>query len=606
MGKIEILPEEVVAKISAGEVIDAPYSVVRELIDNSIDAKSTKIIVNIVEGGKKLIEVIDDGEGIEKDDLEKCYLRHSTSKIKTIEDIYRILTMGFRGEALASIAEVSELEIISKPKHQEEGYKLLVKGGKLVSITPHPSQDGTTVKIKNLFFNLPARRNFLKSETTEFRSILDVFTKKAIPFPEIHFELSHNLKRELILPRTNSLLERIKTIYPEIKDLNYIKKTYDEMEIELFFSKPSVNRPTRNFQQLFVNKRFVESKTFFTSISNAYSNLLPKGSFPIVFCFISIDPSLIDVNIHPAKKEIKFRNEGKLFHYIIQTVKEGLSQFDQILNIEETDFKFTEFEKEIKESIESFLTKTKEKQYSQPKASYPLQPTIQTQPSKNQTTKSPYQSVTQNQQIYGFSYSITQEPKLDQTLRFVGVIFQTYIIFEDTQNQRLLVIDQHALHEKLLYSKLYSEVVEKKSLIKQKLISPIKLNFSKDHILILQENFEILDKLGFEFSVEDDGITILSLPSFFGKEIDPRESLIEICDKIKEGLTPTFENIIEIIATISCRSAIKGGYNITSYEAYKLIDEAKKINDSFVCPHGRPSMIYIDKKTLESIFLRKL
>ncbi|MEN2998887.1 MAG: DNA mismatch repair endonuclease MutL [Brevinematia bacterium] len=596
MGKIEILKEEVVAKISAGEIIDAPYSVVRELIDNSIDANSSRISVNLIDGGKKLIEVIDDGEGMDKEDLEKCYLRHSTSKIRTIEDLYSIKTMGFRGEALASIAEVSELEIVSKPKHQSEGYKLLIKGGKLVSITPHPSPDGTAVKVKNIFFNLPVRRNFLKSETTEFRNILDVFVKKSIPFPEICFELSHNLKRELFLPKTESIGERIKAVYPEIKELNYSKKKFDEMEIEIFFSKPSVFRPTRNLQQLFVNRRFVESKTFFTAISNAYSNLVPKGNFPIVFCFVSVDPSLIDVNIHPAKKEVKFKNEGKVFHYIIKLIREGISKFDQVLDIDETSFEFTKFETDLKRSIESFLAKEKEV--------IPRSYTVR----KPQSTSLHIQSKTQTQTLLNhFPKAERRElrPIFEEktNIKFVGEVFHTYLIFEDQDNQKLIIIDKHAVQERIIFSKLYENLLNGKELPKQLLLSPTKVELSREYSSIILENKEVFSKLGFDVEVYESEVNILAIPSFFKAEGNPENIILEICEKIKEGMEPTPENILSVLSTISCKSAIKSGETITSSEAYKLLEDAT-INNAFVCPHGRPSLVYVDREKLEEVFLR--
>lgn len=605
MGKIQLLDENVISKISAGEVIDGPYSVVRELIDNSIDAKSTKIIVNIIEGGKKLIEVIDNGEGMDKEDLEKCYLRHSTSKIRTIEDLYKITSMGFRGEALASISEVSEVEIISKPANQEEGYKITINGGKFISLTPHPSQDGTIVRVKNLFFNLPVRKNFLRSETTEFRNIFDVVIKKSIPFPEIHFEIIHNLKKEIILPKTNSLLERIKNIFPEIKELNYIRKTYDEMEIEIFFSKPSINRPTRNLQQLFVNKRYVESKTFLTAVSNAYSNLVPKGSYPIVFCFITIDPSLIDVNIHPAKKEIKFKNEGKLFHYIIQSIKEGIETTSQIITLEEDNLKFNEFEKQIKRSIEEFLTKKREvvekPQHYKAFHQLPLQ-----NPKTNYVDKTLSQkySPQNNYQQSNTNQNLTPLEKVNKW-NFIGTIFNTYLLFENSEEEKVLIIDQHAIHEKLIYSKLYKEILENRNLQKQILLAPPQIELSKDFQTIIKDNYTLFNQLGFEIELNENKITVKAIPTFFGKDITIEDSIIEICEKIKEGIEPSIENILEIVATISCRKAIKAGEKITSFEAFSLLEESLNSKDSFACPHGRPSMIILDKKTLESLFLRR-
>lgn len=624
MGKIRILDEDTISKISAGEVIDGPYSVVRELIDNSIDAGSTRIIINITEGGKKLIEVIDDGEGMDKEDLERCYLRHSTSKINSFEDLYNITTMGFRGEALGSIAEVSELEIVSKRRGEVEGYKLLVKGGKFESITPQPSQDGTTVRVRNLFFNLPPRRNFLKSETVEFRNVLDVVIKKAIPFPNIHFEFYHNFKKELVLPRVETLYERIISAYPEVKGLNNLKKTFEEINIDIFFSKPSINRPTRNLQQLYVNGRFVESKTFLTAVSNAYSNLVPKGSFPIVFCFIDIPPSLVDVNIHPAKKEIKFRNEGKVFHIITQTLMKGLSQSSQVLNIDETEFRFSDAEKRIKASLEEYLASSR-RSSTEDIPFKPKEDRTFKQPTLPQDFSGTYrsESKTETPKITGTSKVLEDRPRhfeevrrnipassnpvshIELDVRFVGTVFETYLIFEDTKNDRLVLIDQHALHEKLIYSKLYREITEKNNISSQKLITPIEIEISNDCLQIIQEMKDVFIRLGFEFEIEGRKVIILSVPNFFGVEIDPVSSIVEICEKVKEGIEPNLETILETIASISCKKAIKSGDLITPLEAYKLYEDATKEEGSYACPHGRPTTIYVDRKTLETIFLRR-
>ncbi|MGC8766901.1 MAG: DNA mismatch repair endonuclease MutL [Brevinematia bacterium] len=614
MSKINLLSEEVVSKIAAGEVIDAPYSVVRELIDNSIDAGSSRIVVNVYEGGKKLIEVIDDGEGMDEEDLKKCYLRHTTSKIKLIDDIYKIRTMGFRGEALGSIAEVSELEIISKTKGNIEGCKIIVKSGKIILSTPTPSKDGTTVRVKELFFNLPARRNFLKSDTTEFKNIYDVFIKKAIPLPQIHFELYHNGKKELILPKSESKLERIKTVYPEIKELNEIKKEFEGgIKLEIYFSKPHIIKPSRNNQQLFVNNRFVESKTFYTAVSNAYSNLVAKGSFPIVFCFIEIDPSMVDVNIHPAKKEIKFLNEGKIFHYIMTSIKEGLSSLDQTIYIDEPLY-FNKFEMEIKKSIQSFLSRDgNKKDFSEYR-----QKNLSSIPSQEEESKKQLQQelklketqinyremeneIIQNNKNYK---EIPNYPEKLKNIKFIGTALGTFLIFEDIENERVIIVDQHAAHERIIFSELYNEYQTKNNLEKQLILTSTKYKISRNYLNILKENYKVFSKLGFELEFEENEIEIKSIPSFFDKTFNPIDIIVEVCERINEGMEINPEKIIEILATISCRKAIKSGDNLTKEEALKLIQTLFSIELRYSCPHGRPTTIYIDRKTFEKLFFR--
>lgn len=616
MSKIVILPDEVSKKIAAGEVIESPSSVVRELIDNSIDAGSTKITVSIIEGGKKLIEVIDDGEGMSKEDLEKSYLRHATSKIKSVDDLYRITTMGFRGEALASIAEVSELEIISRPKNQIEGHKIIVRGGKLIQSIPTSSPEGTIVRVRDLFFNLPVRRNFLKSDITEYKYILDVFVKKAIAFPEITFELIKDLKTDILLPKSNSLYERIISIYPEIKSLNHKVYEDQDMKIEIFFSKPSVTRPTRNLQQIFVNRRFVESKSLLNAFSKAYENYTSKGSYPIVFCFITINPSLVDVNIHPAKKEIKFKNEGKIYHQIIELITSGLKETDQVIEINESELTLNPIEKSIKKSIETFLQskanntihqqeiyktflETSKPQEEQPKflSNYKkLEEANFIESNYLNKTQSPPAQFVQNEE---------QEKTELKKYKFIGSIFNTYLIFEVEGEDKILLIDQHALHEKIIYSQKYKELTTRGYITKQNLLMPHKFKISKDYLEMIKENLETFDKLGFSIKIDEDNIEVTSIPSFFNIGIDIESGIIEICEKIKEEKSSNLETVLEKLASIACKSAVKGNTSMTPFEAYKLLEEALREEYRYTCPHGRPTMLYIEKNTLESLFMRR-
>ena len=621
MAKIDVLPEEISSKIAAGEVIDSPSSVVRELIDNSIDAESTKITVNVIEGGKKLIEVVDDGIGMDKEDIEKSYIRHATSKIKSIDDLYKITTMGFRGEALTSIAEVSELEIISRTENQVEGHKITVKGGKLIESAPTSSIKGTIVRVKDLFFNMPARRNFLKSDLTEYKSIFDIFIKKAIVFPEITFELIKDLKTDIILPKVNTLHDRIISIYPELRSLNHKVHEDPNMKIEIFFSKPTISRPTRSLQQVFVNRRFVEAKGLLGAFSKAYANYLPRGSYPIVFCFITIDPSLIDVNIHPAKKEVKFRNEGKIFHYIVELISNGLKETDQVIEINESELMLNPIEKNIKRSIETFLQnqnklkftetpppydKTEETKFDEPK-NYKFTYGIDEIPTSiHPSTEETFEINKQTQEYQSEHISQIREEKAKEfEIRFVGSIFSTYLIFEIAKENKIMVIDQHALHERIIYSQKYKELTTKGNLEKQNLLIPHRFKISKDYRDTLEENIKIFEKLGFSMNINDDSVEVLSIPLFFSTEIDIENTLMELCEKIKEDESINIENILEKLASVSCKSAIKGGTQLTSLEAYKLLEDALSIDDRYTCPHGRPTMIYIEKSTLESMFMRR-
>ncbi len=624
MSKINILPDNVVSKIAAGEVVENPSSVVRELIDNSIDAGSNNIFVNVISGGKELIEVIDDGEGMDKDDLEKCYLRHTTSKIKDENDIYRIRSLGFRGEALASIAEVSELEIISKYLSSEDAYKLLVVGGVKKSLEPTAWHSGTKVRVKRLFFNLPARRSFLKSETTEFKNIYEVFVKKSLPFPNISFELRKDNKKYLALARTSNYETRIIDIFPEINDLMEITQSFDDFTLSIFHSKPSVNRPNRHMQFFFVNKRCVENKSFMMAVSRAYGSLVPKGSYPIVFCFLEIDPSLVDVNIHPAKTEVKFKNEGKIFYAISSLIEKNLRTIDQIPDIHEID-RFNPLEKEIKKSIENFLiSKSKDVNYPKtiPNSSPSLYPdkqegnvTYEKTPlerSINITRNSVSNYSISNYTEHGIENQVKRDNvvlsknflKLAEKYRFVGVVLGTYAIFEVIGEDKLLIMDQHAAHERIIFSRIYKKFNSTDKLESQLLLQSLEFEVSLAISETITNNLEIFEKLGFRLEILGNKVTIYGYPRFFDVSIDIKEAIIEISEKISQA-KETPEKIVNAMEVISCREAVKANDKLSIAEYYQILEELQNIDEKYACPHGRPTMVYLSKDYLEKIFLRK-
>lgn len=554
-----------VNKIAAGEVIERPASIVKELIENSIDAKSKKIFVEIIEGGKSLIKITDDGIGMNKDDVKKSYLRHSTSKIKQEDDLFNINTLGFRGEALASIAAVSNLTIISKEKNELVGSKLLVKGGNQIVFEDFGSPSGTIIQIKELFYNTPARKKYLKSMEVELRHIIEIVTKYSLIYPDIHFQLIHGTKILVDNPSSDQL-SNISFVYGHEFAKQMIPINFESNGFKLtgFISKPSLTKSTKDSQSIYVNNRYIKSnKTISDAINKAYHTLIMVNRYPAVVLNIDTDVSKTDVNVHPQKSQIRIANESKLYEAVYNGVIKTLNEFDlvpeQVIDVTQklTDFTQSNFEQK-------------------------------------------YQLEDSEQELLVKESDTTQSGKLP-IVKILGILNKTYILAEILGG--MMLIDQHAAAERILYEKFMDEL--KKSDVKvQKLLNPeiIELNPVKYDLTIKSK--DVLMKLG--YNIEDFGLNtviVRTIPILMGRKFD-KTFFLDYLDLIQKGKLDVELLFHEKIASKACRSAIKAGDDITLPQIKIYIQELMQMNKPFNCPHGRPVMIKFSYYEIEKMFKR--
>jgi len=565
MKKIHLLSDETISRIAAGEVIERPASVVKELIENSIDAGSTRISIEIKQAGKTLIKIKDDGSGIEKEDMDYIFLRHATSKINIFEDLSRVHSLGFRGEALYSIASVSEVFLRSKTSSSEHGWEIHIRDGKKSQPKPVALQFGTEIEVHNLFFNLPVRKKFLKSDATELHRIIEVFIPYAILFYKKSFTLTHNKKDIFNLKSDTSITNRIKNIFnfnPEfIHEITY-KAIDGSISLRLILGDINIKRTKRDAQFLFVNNRPVQCAGISFAVNNVYRSLMPPESYPFFSIFIDIPPQDIDVNIHPTKREIKIKNEYVIAEIIKQQCKEVLNKEIAPKQV---------FTKENSAQPEQKLSDTSENYQIIFPGTVASNPGIQDE----------NRSKIFREKFYGS--------------RFVGNIMGVYLVFD--ADDRIYIVDQHAAHERITFEKLLNQARDGKIKVQQMLV-PITIPLTTQEMLIWQDGANLrLEEIGFQTTKWDEKtIAVYTSPV----EINN----IEIA--IKNILSDTSINIINIedILKKACRSSTMANEKLSEIEAETLKKSLLFCENPLTCPHGRPTIVEIEKRFIEKQFLR--
>lgn len=648
MKRINILDEHTSNKIAAGEVVERPASVVKELVENSIDAGAKNITIEIEEGGIELIRVIDDGVGIYADDISKAFLPHATSKIVSVDDIYNINTLGFRGEALPSIASVSQVNFRSKTADANFGKEISISAGEVLSINDIGMNTGSIMEVRNLFFNVPARKKFLKTTSREGSLVNDIVTRIALSYPDISFKLFNNNKKVLLTYGDNNLASTIrtiygKTIYEDIIEFSNHEDSY--IRIYGYVGRESIARGSRNNQSIYVNNRYIKNKTVVAAVENAFKSFSTVNKFPFFVLFIDIPADNIDVNIHPTKAEIKFKDERMIFKAVFDTVHSALK--NDVFNSFATDqeqlnvdvniqspllIEEQHISDEKREQIDLLETKSsllkepsindiystvtmndikkEENIYNELKAATVAKNTIKNdvpiEPTVNYEETSYSQSYTEN------SYEEQYEPKekVDEKvpvakfadLRVIGQFNKTYILAEYLDC--LYIIDQHAAHEKILFEK-YRNDIEEKSTIIQPLLIPMVLELSIDDYECYIENKSLIEESGFiidEFG--DNTISLKEVPYFLGK-LDSKKLFLDMIDNLKNmGSGKTVEVKINKIASMACRAAVKANDYLTEIEMKELIEQLRYIEDPFHCPHGRPIIIKMTNYELDKKFKR--
>ena len=642
MGVINVLSKQVAELIAAGEVIERPSSVIKELVENAIDADSTDITVEIQHGGVTFMRVTDNGVGIERDDVKNAFLRHATSKISEQDDLDSISTLGFRGEALASICAVSKVDIITKNKNDSEGTRYVVEGGEEKAFEPVGCPQGTTFVVRDLFYNVPARMKFLKKDVAESNNISSLMDRIALSHPEVSFTFIRDGKQLMKTSGNGQLDTAIFQVFGKQFAASLIPVSYEFGGVKMsgYISKPvSANRASRNMQMFFVNGRYVRSKTAMAALEQAYSGCIMSGKFPACVMNIELSCSELDVNVHPAKLEIRFTNEKPIYECVYYGVKSAVANYDT-RNVEapqnetvhekpptvfrqpESSVQMSLPKTEPKETYNVFIPEISGSEKRETKISFPEIKNVKkvdlSEHYNNKTYKNDGDFRLNDDEIIDFSAEMKQtEPEAEteteqqiseaeekvseRPIKYIGEAFRAYIIIE-YDDERIMFIDKHAAHERLIYERLKKQ---NKSDDNQMLLEPVTVTLEKNEYQTVLENKDVLSEAGFD--VDDFGngrILIRSVPLLLEK-LEITEAFLEISDYLQKHKKVIMSDKMEwIYKNTACRAAIKAGNVNKPEELIRLAMELEENPDVKYCPHGRPIYFFISKNEIEKNFKR--
>ena len=643
MAMITILDQNTINKIAAGEVIERPASVVKELLENAIDAKATAVTVEIRDGGTSMIRVTDNGSGIPKDQISLAFLRHATSKIRAVEDLFTISSLGFRGEALASIAAVSQVELITKTNGSLTGFRYEIEGGAEKGLEEVGAPDGTTFIARNLFYNTPVRRKFLKSPATEGAYVADLVEKIALSHPDISLRFIQNNQNKLYTSGNHSLKDLVYTIYGREVAGNLLEVQGQEGEIRIsgFAGKPLIGRGNRNYENYFINGRYIKSNIISKAIEDAYKPYLMQHKYPFTLLHFDIDQDFIDVNVHPTKMELRFKDGDLVYRAVFDAVSKALAYRELIPQVS------LEKEKEKPKAEEKTGEKTARTPHPEPfeyQRRQALGETVKRElpeAGKPLERRGPEPVLLREEpaaRLYGakaapeiakpevpkpelpklevpkpepkkpapVQMDLFEEKFLDPASRkrhrLIGQVFGTYWMVE--YDGQLIIIDQHAAHEKVLYEKTM-DALKTRRFDTQMISPPLILTLNTNEALLLEQYMDSFTHLGFE--IEPFGgneFAVRGVPSNL-LSIAKKELLMEMIDNLsQEGLAGEPDLICERVASMSCKAAVKGNHVMSQAEADALIDQLLKLKNPYHCPHGRPVMVSMTKYELEKKFKR--
>ena len=639
MAKIQLLDQKTIDNIAAGEVIERPASVVKELVENAVDANANAITVEIKDGGMTLIRVTDNGIGIPKDQVKTAFLRHATSKIRSVEDLLSVSSLGFRGEALSSISAVAQVELVTKTAESFSGVSYKIYGGEEEAFDDIGAPDGTTFLVKNLFYNTPARRKFLKSATTEAGYVEQMMVHIALSHPKISFKFIHNNKNKIYTSGNGKVKDIIYHIYGRdvAGALIPVQAQSEDVKVTGFVAKPYVSRGNRNYESYFINGRYIKSSIIYKAIEEGYRTFTMKHRYPFVCLDFKINQELLDVNVHPTKMEIRFRNGREIYELVVDTVKEALLQKDLVQDVlRETPKKKEQPKtKEVKKPEPFEVNRRKEetqkmdqtmKDFAKMRQSQTNQQGHRAKPEgmkqdrlkseSSQTAKKPtYAGLNYNTQKKEFPQYKTDELSSNQmTLRedpvfsvqarpdrkILGQLFKTYWLIE--YEDQLFIMDQHAAHEKVNYERLMKNFKEKE-IYSQRLEPPMVVTVSMMEAEALERYRDAFAGLG--FTIESFGgneYCIREVPAnLYG--IGERDLFMELLDAVsQENGTMDTEVIASKIATMACKMSIKGNQRVSLMEVEHLLDELMKLENPYQCPHGRPTIIKMSKYEIDKKF----
>ena len=649
---IQVLDQETINKIAAGEVIERPSSVVKELVENAIDAGATAVTIEIKDGGISFIRITDNGSGISKDDIPMAFLRHSTSKIKSIEDLMNVSSLGFRGEALSSIAAVSQVELITKTADDFTGSRYVIEGGNEISLEEVGAPDGTTFIVRNLFYNTPVRRKFLKTAATEAGYVNALIEHLSLSHPDISFRFINNNQNKLHTSGNMNLKDIIYGVYGRdiTSNLMEISGKTQDVEITGFIGKPVICRGNRGYENYYINGRYIKSSIITKAIEEAYKGYIMPHNYPFTAIHFKINPSIMDVNVHPTKMELRFSKNEFVYRFVLETVKECLANRELAARVKLPDpvkqQQFTKSPENIKQAEKSYVQEnTDSKPYQAPRIEPPRESFY------NSTESSVKQKNVNENQTTGFIKNTTDYTKMPQTrlpepfeikrsaemvkedkkiyeaekkqeaeqlsmfdtplmsekakadYRIIGQLFETYWLIE--YEDKFYMMDQHAAHEKILYERFMNHL-KVKDMDTQMIMPPVIIELNMQQEDAYKRNKQAFSRLGFE--IEEFGgnaYKVTGLPAGL-PNINLKQMLIDMIDGLTDDNSTDLDIITERVATMSCKAAVKGNNKLSFEEAKELIEELMQAENPYNCPHGRPTLIVMSKYEVERKFKRIL
>ena len=646
MANIQVLDQITIDKIAAGEVIERPSSIVKELVENAIDAKATAVTVEIKEGGISFIRITDNGCGIPKEEVPLAFLRHSTSKIRCVEDLSGISSLGFRGEALSSIAAISQVELITKTRESEFGTKYVIEGGQEKSLEDAGAPDGTTFLIHQIFYNTPARRKFLKTPMTEASHVNELMIRLALSHPEVSIQFINNGQKKLHTSGNGKLKDVIYHVFGRdiANNLLEVDERIDGIHLTGFIGKPLVSRGNRNYENYYINGRYVKSNIIAKAIEDAYKDFTMQHKYPFTVLHFKMDGQDLDVNVHPTKMELRFSNQQEVYNFVCHALKNALTEKELIPRVELPEAKEVPkipepsiekpmslpnqrpsvekpeikdeayFMKKMRERVESY-----HKQHSQAEVKdrtqihrEPMQidrireaanyARAQAKVEKSINPPKKVESSMESTQLNFFEEKLLSKKSMKE-YKLIGQVFETYWLVE-FQDQ-LYIIDQHAAHERILYEKTLRGMKDR-NYTSQYLSPPIVLNLSMQEAELLRTHMDLFVGIGFEIEeFGGDSYAIRAVPDNLFS-IAKKELLIEMLDNLSEEITSKEapDMIAEKIASMSCKAAVKGNSRLSAAEVDTLIGELLELENPYHCPHGRPTIIAMTKRELEKKFKR--
>lgn len=612
--RIKLLPNTLINKIAAGEVIERPASVVKELVENSLDAGATSVRIEVINGGLEKIEVNDNGSGMSEEDLKLAICRHATSKLSRPEDLFAINSFGFRGEALPSIISVSQCTVKSRARESLSGYVLEMAGGEIVNESEIGCDYGTTISVRNIFYNTPARRKFLRSSSAEVRRVVEVVESLTISNPQVEFILDSDTQRLVDLPIVTDKFDRAKQLFGAVGSEKFVRgeRSGDNLRVETFLSKPEACRKNRSRIMILVNGRRIESRSLFAAITSAYGEFLAGGLYPQGAVYISIDPTLVDVNVHPAKSEVRFADERIIFHTIYGVVRESLLQgrvepgldYSSSRGGRREDFSGYAREVDARRAVQSFFEpRTLDPAQAEqslasifstphPTPAATVEPVAEHQgslPVGGATIEA--ESITPRQQL---ANSFRGEVRLHQ----LSMLYIVAVTFDS-----ILIIDQHAAHERILYELALKSFGHHK-ITSQRLLFPIVVHLEPDELFTFERERDSLSDLGFMVSsLGPRQVQIEAAPTVSGNK-NPETLFRELLDDFCEVKGDEQKRFQKKAASFACRSAIMAGDRLSEQAMRALFDNLMNAENPYVCPHGRPTLIRFNKHELDIKFGR--